>query len=447
MLLTEQEARKICDTLLKLTKADDAVVTVRENIDANQRFAANAFTTNGSSRERGFSVTVWIDQRQGSVSSTEFDETSLRRAAEQAEQLAKLSPVDVEYLPTLGPQTYKPVEGFVSETSEISPEWRAKRISAILDQCDEARVVGAGLFRAGAFTNASATRHGNFEFERSSLASLSMTARTPDSTSSGYGLHSHFDSDKLDISGVALRAVDKALKGRDAQRLDPGVYPVILEPQAVGDILGFFRGAFTARNADEGRSPMSAPGGKTLLGQPVFDAKINFYSDPWHRELPGSQSAQDGLPAEKLHLVRKGVVENLVYSRFWAKKMGKEPTPGPVNFILEPVDKSHSLAEMIANSERALLLTRLWYIRMVNPRVQLLTGLTRDGVWLVENGKIKHPVRNFRFNQSVIQMLEPGNVEMIGTPERVGGAGARGTSLFPALKLKAFTFSSESDAV
>ena len=113
------------------------------------------------------------------------------------------------------------------------------------------------------------------------------------------------------------------------RRLDPGVYPVILEPQAVGDILGFFHGAFTARSADEGRSPMSAPGGKTLLGQPVFDPKINFYSDPWHPELPGSQSAQDGLPAEKLYLIRSGVVENLVYSRFWAQKMGKQPTPRP----------------------------------------------------------------------------------------------------------------------
>jgi predicted Zn-dependent protease len=446
-MLTEREAKKICDTLLKMTRADDAVASVHESIEANQRFAANAFATNGSSRERGFSVTVWIDRRQGSASGTELDEESLRRAVEQAEHLAKLSPVDVEYIPTLGPQRYKPVKGFASDTAEISPKWRARQISGILDKCDDAKVVGAGLFRSGAFSNASATRHGNFEFERSSLASLSMTARTLGGTSSGYALHSHFDSDKVDIHGVAERAVDKALTGREAQRLDPGVYPVILEPQAVGDILGFFRGAFTARNAEEGRSPMSAPGGKTLLGQPVFDPKITFYSDPWHPELPGSQSAQDGLPAEKLYLIRGGVVENLVYSRFWAQKMGKQPTRGPVNQILESTGPTHSLVKMIANSERALLLTRLWYIRMVNPRTQLLTGLTRDGVWLVENGKIKHAVRNFRFNQGVMQMLAPGNVEMIGRSERVGGDGGRGASLFPALKLKAFTFSSESDAV
>lgn len=446
-MLTEREAKKICETLLKLTKADDAAVGVRESLDHNQRFAANGFTTNGSSRERSFFVTVWIDKRQGSASGTEFDDHSLRSAVERAESLAKVSPVDVEYMPTLPQQVYKPVKGFVSETAEISPKWRAGQIGSILDKCDQAKVIAAGLFRSGATASASATRHGNFEFERSTLASLSMTARTPDGTSSGYALHSHFDSDKLDIRGVAKRAVEKALTGGGAQRLEPGVYPVILEPQAVGDILGFFRGAFTARNADEGRSPMSAPGGKTLMGQSVFDSKVNFYSDPWHRELPGSQSAQDGLPAEKLHLIRSGVVENLVYSRFWAQKTGRQPTPGPVNFILESADKSHSLAEMIANTERALLLTRLWYIRMVSPRTQLLTGLTRDGVWLVEKGKLKHAVRNFRFNQSVMAMLAPGNVEMIGSPERVGGEGGRGVSLFPALKLKAFTFSSASDAV
>lgn len=439
-MLTEREARKICDTLLKLTKADDAVVGVSESVGSNQRFAANAFTTNGSSRERGFSISVWINKRQGSASGTEFDEASLRQAVEQAEHLAKLSPVDVECLPTLGPQKYKPVKGFVSKTAEISPKWRAKQIGSILDRCDEAKVIGAGLFQSGAYASASATRNGNFEFERSTSASLSMTARTPDGTSSGYGLHNHFDLDKLDINGVAQRAVDKALTGRDAQRLEPGLYPVILEPQAVGDIMGFFRGAFTARSAEEGRSPMSALGGKTLLGQQVFDPKINFYSDPWHPELPGSQSAQGGIPAEKLFLIRNGVVENLVASRFWAQKTGKQPTPGPVNSILESAGSTHSLAEMIAKTDRALLLTRLWYIRMVNPRTQMLTGLTRDGVWLVENGKIKQPVRNYRFNQSVMQMLAPGNVDMIGKPERVGG-------LFPALKLKAFTFSSESDAV
>jgi predicted Zn-dependent protease len=448
-MLTEKEARKICETLLKMTKAEDAVVSVNESLDSNQRFAANGFTTNGSSRDRQFSVTVWMNKRQGSSSGTEFDPTSLRRAVEQAESIAKLSPVDVEYVPTLGPQKYRPVKGFVEDTAEISPKWRARQISSILDRCDGARVVGAGLLRSGAFSGGSATRNGNFEFERSTIASLSMTARTPDGTSSGYALHSHFDSDKLDVKGVAERAIKKAREGAAAQIIRPGVYPVILEPQAAGDLLGYFsRSTFIARTAEEGRGPLSAPGGKTRLGEAVFDSKINLYSDPWHPDLPGSQSAQEGLPAEKIHLIRNGVVENLIYSRFWAQKTGKQPTPGPVNQILDTSGKMHSLEEMIAEMKRGLLITRLWYIRMVDPRTQALTGLTRDGVWLVENGKIKQPVRNFRFNQSMLQMLAPGNVEMVGKPERVGGGrGAEGVSLCPALKLKSFNFSSASEAV
>ncbi len=446
-MLTEPEARKICAALLKLTKAEDAVVSVHESLEGNQRFAANAFTTNGSSRTRSFAITVWIDRRQGSASGTEFDPAAMRRTVKQAENLARLSPVDPEYLPSLGPQQYRPVNGYAQATVELTPTWRAKQIGAIFDQCDQARVIGAGLFRSGVFTSAVATRNGNFEFERASNVSLSMTARTPDGTSSGYALHSHFDPDRLDLAGVAQRAVNKALTGREAQRIAPGIYPVILEPLAVGDMLGFFQGAFDARSADEGRSPLSAAGGQTLLGQPVFDSKLNLYSDPWHREVPGSQSAQDGLPAAKIQLVRNGVVEHLINSRFWAQKTGRQPTAGPVNLILESTDRPNSLAEMIAGSQRALLVTRLWYIRMVNPRTQLLTGLTRDGVWLVENGKVKHPVRNFRFNQSVMAMLAPGNVEMFGPSARFGGRDGRGASLFPALKLKAFTFSSESDAV
>lgn len=447
-MLSEREAKKICQKLLGFTKAEDAVVNVTESDQANQRFAGNQFTTNGSSRERSFSITVWIGKRQGSASGTEFDDLSLRRAVEQAETLARLSPVDVEYVPTLDKQKYKPVDGYVSDTAEVSPKWRAAQLSKVLDECDRAGVVGAGLFRSGGAVTASATRNGNFEFERSSATSLSMTARTPDGSSSGYALHSHFDIDKLELKEVAHRAIAKAVDGKNARTLEPGVYPVILEPLAVGDLLASFgRSVFTARSADEGRSPMAAPGGKTRLGQLVFDPSINLYSDPWHAELPGSQSAQDGLPAEKLYLVRNGVVENLVNSRFWAQKMSRTATPGPVNQILESSGKSSSLANMIASTERGLLLTRLWYIRMVDPRTHLLTGLTRDGVWLVENGKVKHPVRNFRFNQSIMHMLEPGNVEMIGRPERAGGGTRGSVNLSPALKLKKFTFSSASDAV
>ncbi|MGH9816341.1 MAG: metallopeptidase TldD-related protein, partial [Candidatus Acidiferrales bacterium] len=189
--------------------------------------------------------------------------------------------------------------------------------------------------------------------------------------------------------------------------------------------------------------------GKTKVGEKMFDERINVYSDPWHPDLPASPVAQGGLPAKKIHFVRNGVLETLTYSRFWAKQKEKEPTPGPVNTIMESSAKPVSVEEMIAGTTKGLLVGRFWYIRPVDQRTALFTGLTRDGVWYVENGKIQYPVRNFRFNQSVLHMVAPGNVEDIGASERVGSSEGQGSnaSLLPALKLKEFNFTSQSEAV
>lgn len=449
MLLSEKEAKSICDKLLSYAKADDASVIVESKNYSHLRFAANAFSTSGQREDTGISVTVWIDKKRGTTRSNETDDASLKAAVEQAERLARLSPVDQEYLPTLGPQTYKPVNGYAEATANLSLNVRAKTINDLITACEKAKVIGAGFHQARGVAAASATRNGNFGYERSSLASLGITARTPDGGSSGYFLRNHFDVAKLDPMRIAREAIRKALESRNPHTLEPGLYPVILEPQAVADLLSWWTYSFDARSADEGRSSFSAPGGKTRLGEKIFDERINLYSDPWRPELPGSQSAQDGLSAQKIHLVRNGMLENLVYSRFWAQRKEKQPTPGPVNSILESSTPSSSLEQMIKAADRALLVSRFWYIRPVDPRTALYTGLTRDGLWYIGNGKIQQPVRNFRFNQSIMQMLAPGNVEMIGVPERVGSSEGQGddASLLPALKLKKFNFTSQSEAV
>jgi predicted Zn-dependent protease len=449
MLLTEQEARAICEKLLSYVKADDASVGVNSENYGHLRFASNAFTTTGARENVTVGVTVWIDKKRGAASTNEIDDESLKATVALAEQLARISPVDREYLPTLSKQTYKPVNGYAEATSAISATTRAKTINDVIRTCEKARVIGAGFHQARGSAGASATKNGNFNYERSSLVSLSMTARTVDGTSSGYFLRNHFDVAKLDIKRVAGEAIRKALDSRNPRVLEPGVYPAILEPQAVADLLGFFTFTFDARSAAEGRSPFSAPGGKTKVGEKIFDERINIYSDPWHPELPGSQSAQAGLPAQKIYFVRNGVLENLTYSRFWAKQKGKEPTAGPVNSIIESSQAPVSVEDMIKSMDRGILLGRFWYIRGVDPRVQLQTGLTRDGIWYIEKGKIQYPVKNFRFNQSVMQLLAPGNVDMIGKPERVGSSEGQGgnAALLPALKVKEFHFSSQSEAV
>lgn len=449
MLLSESEAKAICEKLLAAVKADDALASVSSSRLAHVRFAANTITTSGQGESTTASLTVWIDRKKGSASTDELSEGSLESIVAQAEQIARVSPVDREYVPTLGPEQYQPTQGYVEATANVPPATRARAVGGVLEACVSAGLVGAGFYQASGSTQAAASRHGNFRYYRSSLASLSVTARTRQGDGSGYFLRNHFDVAKLDTARIAREAVRKALDSRNPQVLDAGVYPVILEPQAVADILGFFSFGFDARRADEGRSPFSTPGGKTKLGEKIFDERINLYSDPWHPELPGPPAAQDGIPARKFYLVRAGVLENLIYSRYWAQQKQKEPSPGPVNAILEGTGTPASLDQMIKDMKRGLLVSRFWYIRGLDPRTATLTGLTRDGIWWIEDGTIRHPVRNFRFNQSLLEMLAPGNIDQIGRPERVGGSEAQGTAagLFPALKLKAFHLSSQSEAV
>lgn len=445
MLLTEKEAKDITGKMLSFVKADDATVSVSSSETSHIRFAENSFLTSGKRENRGASVTLWIGGKRGSAATNDFEESSLKTAVEQAEQIARIAPVDREYVPSLAAQTYKPTNGFVEATAAISPVVRAKIIGEILSEAEKAKIIAAGFYQSQASASASATKNGNFVFQRDTVVGLSVTGRTTDGTSSGYFARSHFDVNKLDTARIAREAIRRTLDGRNAKTLEPGVYTVILEPQAVADLLGNFGFGFDARSAEEGRSAFSALGGKTKIGEKIFDARINLLSDPWNAELPASQSAQAGIPAQKIYLVKNGVLDNLVYSRFWAKQKNVEPTPGPVNTIMETSAKPSTVEEMIASTQRGLLISRFWYIRSTDPRIAGLTGLTRDGVWLIENGKISYPVKNFRFNQSIIQMLAPGNVEMIGASERVGDTDS--ASLLPTLKLKAFNFTSQSEAV
>src|SRR6266498_3479762 len=446
MLLTEKESKAICQKLLSFTKADDAEVRVSSEVFSHLRFAANGFTTSGRRENATASVALWIEKKRGSAATNELDDASLKSAVEQAEQLARISPVDREYLPTLGRQSYKPTRGYVEATVNVSPSGRARAMDAIIRACEKEGLIGAGFHHASGAASGFATKNGNFHYRRSSLVSLSVTARTPDGACSGYFLRNHFDDAKLDSARIGRVAIQKALDSKNPRALEPGVYPVILEAQAADDLIRF---NFDARSTDEGRSPYSAPGGKTKLGERIFDERLSISSDPWHPELPGSASAEDGLPAQKIYFVRAGVLANLQYSRYWANEQGKEPTPGPVNTIVESSVPAVSVEEMIKATGRGLLVSRFWYIRSVDPRTALFTGLTRDGVWFIEKGKIQYPVRNFRFNQSILELLAPGNVEMIGASERVSGSESQGrsASLTPPLKVKQFHFTSQSEAV
>ncbi len=448
MLLTEAAARAITDKLFGYVTADDAVVTAFSEDYSHLRFAANTFLTSGQRQGATARVTVWIGRRRGSAATTDLSDAALKQAVDDAQTFAKLAPVDIEYLPTLGQQTYKPGQGYLEATAHLSLPARARQISDAIAQSEKAGVVSAGFHQVSLVARASATAHGNFNYERGSTVSLGMTARTPDGGGSGSFRRNHFDVGQLDTARIAREAIRRGVESRGARALPAGTYPVILDGQAVADILTAGAFSFDARNADEGRSAFSAAGGATKVGSQIFDRRINIVSDPWRPELSVFVATDDGVPAQTMHMVRNGVLETLRYSRYWAQQKNRQPS-GPLALIVEPSAAGSSIDEMIRTAKRALLVSRFFYIRTVDPRSASVTGLTRDGVWFIEDGEVKYPVRNFRFNQSIVQMLASGNVDLIGSPERITSSEDSGTDpvLVPALRLNAFNFTSQSDAV
>jgi predicted Zn-dependent protease len=188
-----------------------------------------------------------------------------------------------------------------------------------------------------------------------------------------------------------------------------------------------------ARQADEKRSFLA----KTKIGDKLLDERVSIYSDYLNEEVPASAWNQEGLPQEKRYWIEKGVLKNMMYSRFWAKQKNVNPVPMPSNFIMEGTNTTTE--ELIKNTKKGILVTRLWYIRPVDPQTLLYTGLTRDGTFYIENGKIKYPIKNFRFNESVVIMLN--NIEALGKQQRING------NLIPTMKVRDFTFTSLSEAV
>ncbi|HKQ61008.1 MAG TPA: metallopeptidase TldD-related protein, partial [Candidatus Polarisedimenticolaceae bacterium] len=290
--------------------------------------------------------------------------------------------------------------------------------------------------------SAIANKHGNFAFHRNTSVGYSTTMRTADGTGSGWAEDASFRLADVDAAALAARALGKAAASANPQRLEPGDYTVILEPAAVAQLLGNLGFALSARAAEEGRSYFSKKGGGTLVGEKLFHDAVTLRSDPTDARRPGSPwgggfGGGDALAARPLAWIERGVVRNLWYDRYWAQKSGREPTTAPANLVLE--GGGETLDSLIASTERGVLVTNFWYIRSVNPQTLQLTGLTRDGVWLIEGGKIVRPVMNFRFNESPAVVLQ--NVQGLTAAARAGVA------VVPAIKAANFTFSSLSDAV
>jgi len=427
--------------LLDASKADDVRISVDGGRASNLRFARNTVSTSGTSRSVSARITSTFGNRSGSTSFNQFDDASLVKAVRRAEELARLAPEDPEYLPPPGPQRY-PAVGATSEATErITPDDRARIASGCIALSREKGVVSAGFIDDASSLSILANDKGLRASHASTSLEYSVTSRTPDGTGSGWASGGHNDASKMDGAAVSARAVGKAAASVSPQALEPGRYTVVLEAQAVSDLLRSFVFRMDARSADEGRSYFSGSGGGTRIGEQLFPESVTLVSDPTEPGAPGFPWSEDGLPSRRTVWLEGGVVKTLRYSRYWAREKNAEPVPSPSNIILS--GGTASLDDLISSTERGVLVTRFWYIRDVDPRTMLLTGLTRDGTFLIEKGRIVHPVKNFRFNESPVAMLK--NAEMMGSPERLQNGGT--ANLIPPLKVREFTFSSLSDAV
>jgi predicted Zn-dependent protease len=442
-ILSRDEAQTLLKKVLSYSKADECEVNLSCTDAGNIRYALNKVTTSGMTSQNQLVVSSAFGKKLGVATINEFDDASLEKVVRRAEELARLAPENPEYVPFLGPQTYASTKTFVPATAAVTPKQRSDMVAASLEAAKEGKAIAAGFLEDNSGYAAMMNSKGLFAYNTSTNTNFSVTVRTEDGKGSGYATRGYNDVTKMDTRSATRIATEKAVKSATARAIEPGKYTVILEPAAVAVLLENIFFGLDARQADEGRSFLSKPGGGNKLGEKLVDERVNIYSDPQNPDLPTSSWNGDGRPQEKVSWIEKGVVKNLTYSRYWAEKQKVKAVPGPDAAIMDGGTKS--IDELIKGTKKGVLVTRLWYIRTVDPQTLLLTGLTRDGTFYIENGEIRYPVKNFRFNESPIIMLN--NLEEIGRAERTVSVESNQNYLLPPLKVRDFTFSSLSDAV
>jgi predicted Zn-dependent protease len=447
MIWTKEQAKALTDRALSFSKAEETFVSLNGGERANVRFARNTATTSGASSGYNLAITAAFGKRSGTVTTAEFDDASLQRAARNAEEIARLSPENPEAMPALPPQTFVHVKAFFDDAAGASPDWRASSVATAIELSKQKEVVSAGFVETSASVQAVANSKELFGFDRYTAADYNLTARTPDGSGSGWASRSFNELRQLDPAKLAATAIEKAASSKSPAAIEPGKYTVVLEPAAVADLLVNFLFAADARQADEGRSFFSKKGGGNRVGEQLLGEKVRIYSDPAHPLAPSVAFDGEGLPIRSNVWVDKGILKDLFYSRFWAQKQGKAPTAGPSNLIMD--GGSSTTADLIAGTDRGILVTRFWYIRTLDPQTILITGLTRDGLFLIEKGKVTRPIKNMRWNDSPVVALN--NIEAMTPAERVvsgEGVGGAGLALVcPAARIREFTFSSASEAV
>jgi predicted Zn-dependent protease len=440
--MTREEMKAALERVTRLSRGRCSA-KLTSSWSGNTRFAANQISTGGSVENSELSVQSWHQNRHAGVTTNDLSNAGVERAVRRAEALARIAPPDPEDMPLLGAQDYPPVNGYFETTSRSTAKDMAQAALSALEVARKSSDLdAAGFLVSGTKAVGLMNTAGLFAYHPSTSTNYTVTIRTRDGTGSGFAGADHTDWARLDFSRVSQRAIDKARASRRPVALEPGRYTTILETQAAGDLNWLLLLGLDARAADEGRSPFTKEGGGNRIGEKVVDERVTISSDPSDPDLLDQPFDDEGLPLKRREWIKNGVLNQLVYSRFWAKKQGREPT-GRAS-TLKMTAGPTTLEEMIRSTERGILLTRLWYLRPVDPRTLLYTGLTRDGTFLIEGGRVARSIKNFRFNESPLFVLK--NLDSIGALERHTTTSFVQAAM-PAIKVHDFNFTSLSDAV
>jgi PmbA protein len=452
-MLTGDKAAEIFERIRKYSNADEVEVYFFGGRNALTRFANNTIHQNVAEENYGVSVRTSIGRRTARASTNKFDDESLQRVVQASESLAKVQHPDADLLPVPEPDANQNAgpSRYFEETATFAPEQRADAVGKIVAVAQKQKLTTAGIFSTAEGLEGVFNSRGLNRWHRQTSAEVSITMLAADS--SGWQKANSPQVRNLDAVRLADIASAKARESAHPREIPAGKYTVILEPAAVLDLAGFMFWDFAGLAVLDQRSFLS-----NRVGTKLFGENINIWDDVTHPLQSGFPFDGEGVRRQRVHLVENGVVRQLVYARASAEKMKKSEYKGnvgpveatghgfllpnemgeaPVNIVFGTSAETKTREQMIASTERGVLVTRLWYIREVDPYEKILTGMTRDGTFYVEEGRIRYGVRNFRFNESLIHTLS--NVQQMSTPERASGEESF-DMVVPAMKVSDFNF-------
>jgi PmbA protein len=434
-----QELFGVAQDAAKSLGISDIEALFGAHFGALTRFANNTIHQNVAEQDRWISIRVALDQKTARATTNRFAADSIRRAVEQATTLARSAAADPDLLPMNEHSGPLETRRWDRTTATTTPEQRGEMVADAIRIVEGARQTAAGIYSTGESVEAIFNSCGVAAWHAETMAQFSITAMAGDS--SGWAKASAVSLDSFDPLALARSAAEKARLSRDPSEIAAGRYTVILEPAAVLDLVGQMFGDFSATAVADSRSFLTDRVGKKLFGD-----NIQITDDVAQPLQSGVPFDGEGVPRRKLTLVEAGVPRELAYSRASAQRAGVQPTghgfplpnevgEAPLNIVI--AGGSTSLDEMIASTEQGILVTRLWYIREVDPYEKIMTGMTRDGTFLIENGRVSRGLRNFRFNQGIIELLN--NVEALSPSVRASGEEAF-DMVVPAMKIRGFNF-------